>query len=150
MIDSLTSMTQAAHLTAVVVLYGQSPGQSEALCSLLDVAGSRPDAAQRISLIIYDNSPKPHDASISTPFETQYIHDADNAGLARAYNAALQHARAQGSTWLLLLDQDTRLSAQYLDELLDTAAAVASRAEISAIVPKLVPPSEVSTWTESP
>jgi len=137
MIDSLTSMTQAAHLTAVVVLYGQSPGQSEALCSLLDVAAGRPDAAQRISLIIYDNSPKPHDASISTPFETQYIHDAENAGLARAYNAALQHARAQGSTWLLLLDQDTRLSAQYLDELLDTAAAVASRAEISAIVPKL-------------
>ena len=137
MIDSLTSMTQAAHLTAVVVLYDQSPGQSEALCSLLDVAVGRPDAAQRISLIIYDNSPKPHELSVTTPFETQYIHDAENAGLARAYNAALKGAQAQGSTWLLLLDQDTRLTSQYLDELLETSEAVASQSEISAIVPKL-------------
>jgi GT2 family glycosyltransferase len=137
MIDSLTSMTQAAHLTAVVVLYGQSPGQSEALSSLLDVAVGRPDAAQRISLIIYDNSPKPHEPSVSTPFETQYIHDAENAGLARAYNAALEGAQAQGSTWLLLLDQDTRLTSQYLDELLETSEAVASQSEISAIVPNL-------------
>jgi GT2 family glycosyltransferase len=130
-------MTQAAHLTAVVVLYGQSPDQSEALSSLLDVAAGRPDAAQRISLIIYDNSPKPHEPSASTSFETQYIHDAENAGLARAYNAALEGAEAQDSTWLLLLDQDTRLTSQYLDELLETSEAVASQSEIGAIVPKL-------------
>ena len=72
-------MTQAAHLTAVVVLYGQSPGQSVALSSLLEVAAERPDAAQRMSLVIYDNSPKPHEPSVSPPFETQYIHDAENA-----------------------------------------------------------------------
>jgi GT2 family glycosyltransferase len=130
-------MTQAAHLTAVVVLYGQSPGQSEALCSLLDVAASRPDAAQRISLVIYDNSPRPHELSISAPFPTQYIHDAENAGLARAYNAALAHAQAQGSTWILLLDQDTRLSAQYLDELLDASEALKSSTDVGAIVPKI-------------
>jgi GT2 family glycosyltransferase len=130
-------MTQAAHLTAVVVLYGQSPGQSEALCSMLDVAAARADAAQRISLIIYDNSPRPHELSISAPFPTQYIHDAENAGLARAYNAALAHAQAQRSTWLLLLDQDTRLSPQYLDELLDASEALKSSTDVGAIVPKI-------------
>jgi hypothetical protein len=61
-------MTQAAHLTAVVVLYGQSPGESAALSSLLEVSAGRPDATQRISLIIYDNSPRPHELSVTTSF----------------------------------------------------------------------------------
>jgi GT2 family glycosyltransferase len=130
-------MTQAAHFTAVVVLYGQSPDQSEALSSLLHLVAGRPDAAQRISLIIHDNSPTRHELSISSPLDTRYIHDGQNAGLARAYNAALERARAQGSTWLLLLDQDTRLSSQYLDELLKTSESVAGISEVSAIVPKL-------------
>jgi GT2 family glycosyltransferase len=131
------SVTQAAHLTAVLVLYGQSPGQSAALSSLLEAAAGRPEAAQRISLIIYDNSAEPHALSASMPFEAQYIHDAENAGLARAYNAALACARARGSTWLLLLDQDTLLSAEYLAELLDASDALASVGEVGAIVPKL-------------
>jgi GT2 family glycosyltransferase len=130
-------MTQAAHLTAVIVLYGQSPGQSAALSSLLEAAAGRPDAAERISLIVYDNSPEPHELSASMSFEAHYIHDAENAGLARAYNAALARAQAQGSTWLLLLDQDTRLSSEYLTELLSVSDALASSAKVAAIAPKL-------------
>lgn len=130
-------MTQAAHLTVVVVLYGQSPAESAALCSLLEAAAERPDAAQRMSLVVYDNSPRSQQASLPAQFETDYIHDAGNAGLARAYNAALARARTQGSAWLLLLDQDTRLSLQYMDELLETTAALGSSSEIGAIVPKL-------------
>jgi GT2 family glycosyltransferase len=129
-------MTQAAHLTAVLVLYGQSPAQSAAFCSLLEAIASRTDAAQRISLVIYDNSPQPHELP-STPLAAHYIHDASNAGLARAYNAALARAKADGSTWLLLLDQDTRLSHEYLAELLNAADSVQSQAQIGAIVPKL-------------
>jgi GT2 family glycosyltransferase len=130
-------MTQAAHLTAVIVLYGQSPGQSAALSSLLQAAAGQPDAAERISLLIYDNSPEPHEMSTSMSFEAQYIHDAENAGLARAYNAALARARADGSTWLLLLDQDTLLSPEYLAELLNASDALASVGQVGAIVPKL-------------
>lgn len=129
-------MTQAARLTAVLVLYGQSPAQSAAFCSLLEAMISRADAASRISLVIYDNSPQPHELpSVSLP--AHYIHDVSNAGLARAYNAALARAKADGSTWLLLLDQDTRLSHEYLAELLDAADSVQSQAQIGAIVPKL-------------
>jgi GT2 family glycosyltransferase len=130
-------MTQAAHLTAVVVLYGQSPGQSAALCSLLEAAASQPDAARHISLIVYDNSPAPQAFSGSASLETRYIHDAENAGLARAYNAALQHAKKAGSMWLLLLDQDTRLSHEYVAELLTASDSLARVAEVGAIVPKL-------------
>jgi GT2 family glycosyltransferase len=129
-------MTQAAHLTAVLVLYGQSPAQSAAFCSLLEAMGSRSDAAQRISLVIYDNSPQPHELP-SMPLAAHYIHDVSNGGLARAYNAGLARAKADGSTWLLLLDQDTRLSHEYLAELLDAADSVQSQAQIGAIVPKL-------------
>jgi GT2 family glycosyltransferase len=131
-------MTQAAHLTAVVVLYGQSPGRSAALCSLLDAAAGQPNtAAQHISLVVYDNSPAPHAPPVSAALEVRYIHDAENSGLARAYNAALTHAKESGSTWLLLLDQDTRLSSEYLTELLAACDALAPVAEVGAIVPKL-------------
>jgi GT2 family glycosyltransferase len=137
LLSAAFNMTQAAHLTAVIVLYGQSPGQSAALSSLLQAAVGQPDAAERISLIIYDNSPEPHELPASMSFEVHYIHDAENAGLARAYNAALAHARTQDSTWLLLLDQDTLLSSEYLAELLNASDALASVGEVGAIVPKL-------------
>jgi Glycosyl transferase family 2 len=137
MIDPQPSMTQAAHVTAVIVLYGQSPGESVALSSLLEALAGRPDAAERISLIIYDNSAEPHEPSAGISFAAHYIHDGENAGLARAYNAALARSQAHGSTWLLLLDQDTRLSSEYLTEMLETSNALASQEQVAAIVPKL-------------
>lgn len=129
-------MTQAAHITAVLVLYGQSPTQSAAFCSLLEAVASRPDAVQSISLVIYDNSPQPH-ALPASALTMHYIHDPANPGLAGAYNAALDKAKANGSTWLLLLDQDTRLSREYMAELLDVSKSVQSESQIGAIVPKL-------------
>ncbi|HEY3987713.1 MAG TPA: glycosyltransferase [Acidobacteriaceae bacterium] len=97
----------------------------------------RPDAAPRVSLLVYDNSPAPHELPTSTALDIHYIHNAENAGLAGAYNTALKRASADGSTWLLLLDQDTRLSPEYLAEMLDVSASVAGEPEIGAIVPKL-------------
>jgi GT2 family glycosyltransferase len=130
-------MTQAAHITAVLVLYGQSPSQSAALLSLLDAVARRPEAAERISLFLYDNSPVAHQAPAYEDLDVHYVHDSGNPGLARAYNAALARAQAEGSRWLLLLDQDTRLSEEYLRELLEAADALNGSAEIGAIVPKL-------------
>ena len=130
-------MTQAAHLTAVLVLYGQSPEQSAAFCSLLEAARRRPEATERISLFLYDNSAEPHKPQTAGPLETHYVHDPENAGLARAYNAALRRAQADGSTWLVLLDQDTRFSDEYLTELLDATETLRASAELGAIVPKL-------------
>jgi GT2 family glycosyltransferase len=135
--DSPPSMNQAARITAVVVLYGQSPHESAALRSLLDASAAHPDAARRISLLIYDNSPLPHEPSASAPLKMRYVHDGQNAGLASAYNAALKQAQSEGSTWLLLLDQDTRLSPEYLDELLQTTQQFVTDTEIASIVPKL-------------
>jgi GT2 family glycosyltransferase len=132
----LPSMTQAAHITAVLVLYCQSPTQSAAFCSLLEALASHSDAAHQISLVIYDNSPQPH-ALPASALTMHYIHDPANPGLARAYNAALDRAKANGSTWLMLLDQDTRLSSGYLSELLETTGSAQSEIQIGAIVPKI-------------
>ena len=129
-------MTQAAQITAVLVLYGQSPAQSASFCSLLEAMASDSDRAHQISLVIYDNSPQPH-ALPASAFTMHYIHDPANPGLAGAYNAALDQAKANGSTWLLLLDQDTRLSREYLAELLEVSESVQSETQIGAIVPKL-------------
>ena len=132
-----TSTARPAHLTAVVVLYGHAPQESAALRSLLDAAGARPDAAQRLSLLVYDNSSAPHPPLSGAPIANEYLHDPENAGLARAYNAALARARQNSSTWLLLLDQDTTLSRDYLDEMLDATATLEPDASVGAIVPKL-------------
>ena len=42
-----------------------------------------------------------------------------NAGIARSLNAGLAEAIVQGSRWLLTLDQDSRISATYVQDLLD-------------------------------
>ena len=47
-------------------------------------------------------------------FTGDYIQDGANPGLAARYNLAL--SRAAGATWLLLLDQDTRVTLAYAQE----------------------------------
>jgi GT2 family glycosyltransferase len=64
--------------------------------------------------------------------------NAENAGLSWAYNAGLRHAQETGAAWLLTLDQDMRLPADFLEQSFAHALGLAGRAEIAAIVPQLV------------
>jgi len=102
-------------LLPVVVLYQQSIGQSLTLQSLqLNLER----AAIRMDIFIYDNSTEPqavenHFAWKS--FNVYYTHDPQNAGLSKAYNAGAQKARLLKKEWLLLLDQDTIFSADFLE-----------------------------------
>lgn len=68
--------------------------------------------------IIYDNSCIARDISgIEQLGDFSYQHNPGNPGLAFAYNFALQHAAKIGCEWLVLLDQDTFLTAGYFQDL---------------------------------
>ncbi len=101
-------------LQAVVVIYKLEIAASKTIASLHSL-GRQPGL--EISLLIYDNSPSPQTCEhpIANLFPVTYVHDPQNGGLAPAYNRALQMAEANGAEWLLLLDQDTVLSADYFE-----------------------------------
>lgn len=123
-----------AHILAVLVLYERTPEESETFTSLRAILHHRPDLARGLNLLVYDNSPTEHNIP-ALPIATQYVSNTRNAGLARAYNTALQLADENNISWLLLLDQDTLLTEEYLAEIHSQTDAGDDRFE--AIVPKL-------------
>jgi hypothetical protein len=75
----------------------------------------------QLLVLIWDNSPRPF-VSIPdglSPFES--VADKDNPGLASAYNAALARAVATDCDWLVLLDQDTQVTLDYLEAVIEFA-----------------------------
>ena len=120
-------------LTAVLVLYRVLLEQSTCFLSLRQVLGAAANISE-FSLLVYDNSPEAGGAA-EFPATLTYRHDVSNGGVAAAYNAGLQAAQENGSQWLLLLDQDTAITREYLTELRACMASVP--AEVAAIIPRL-------------
>jgi GT2 family glycosyltransferase len=131
-------MSEAASpsIYIVVVLYNQLPVASPAVSSLFESLCASSVQPEQFHLLLYDNSPKASTALPSHP-RLLYFHDARNQGLAVAYNYALQRASEVGCSWLLLLDQDTTVTVEYLREALELAASLVDNPQVSAIVPKL-------------
>ena len=99
-------------LLVVVVLYQQSLSHIPSYDLF-----SKAVFEKKIQLVVYDNS---RETQTDPLFETDnvlYYHDGENPGLAKAYNYALAHAKKEHSSFVLL-DQDSRLSESYFDELL--------------------------------
>jgi GT2 family glycosyltransferase len=120
----------------VAALYKQSPGESNALSSFIQILSEHPAMAGYFSLVIYDNSPDSHHPPAGFPLH--YVHDPANGGLAAAYNYALSRAEETGYEWLLLLDQDTTLTREFFAELIACANTLRAQDKVAAIVPKLI------------
>jgi GT2 family glycosyltransferase len=125
-----------ARIFAVMVLYKRSLEESETFSTLRSLLQKRTDLAGAISLLLYDNSPVAQEVPV-LPIPTQYISNPANPGLAAAYSAGLQLAGQETADWLLLLDQDTTLTPEYLEEISSGAVHLLSDRKIVAIVPKL-------------
>lgn len=126
------------HIVAVAVLYKQSIQKSASVGSLLRILAAHPDWQKHVSLILYDNSAEPQPVPADLPIKPAYIHDAGNGGLAPAYQYALDQAAATGARWLLLLDQDTTLTEDFIAECLRRCAELQDSSDIGGIVPKLM------------
>jgi GT2 family glycosyltransferase len=122
----------------IVVLYKMLTSQSVAVHTLLDVFTQYPKIGGHFSLILYDNSPEPHSEDLGLNIPVSYRHDPTNAGLAAAYNYALDSAEQSRHEWLLLLDQDTTLTYEFVTELIARAIEIATQEDVAAIVPRLM------------
>ena len=128
----------ACSVLAIVVLYRCDLAQSHSVTSLFRILSEHPELAKHFSLLLYDNSPQAQDHAVQVTFPIDYVHDPSNGGLATAYNFALARAEAEQRAWLLLFDQDTVVTKEFLFELLESATKLHGQAQVGAIVPKLL------------
>ena len=124
-------------ILAVIVLYQRDPAQSQSVSSLCHILNENAELAKQFSLVLYDNSPQPQSHALTAVCPIHYVHDSANGGLASAYNFALVRAESEQRTWLLLLDQDTTLTRDFLFELVETAKTLPLSSPVAAILPKL-------------
>ncbi len=139
-------------IEAVLVLYRVRAEGSESWRTMKAALSESKELAaevgKRLRLLVYDNTPEApgsdggivEGARAETEFrmagvEVRYERDAANGGLVAAYSRALNEAG--DAEWLLLLDQDTTLTAEYLREAMRLADELAGDESVGAIVPKL-------------
>lgn len=124
----------AGDVLAVVVIYRCRPQDSSTLRSL---AASCSAAGVRLRTLIYDNGPlvgttERATAAALPDLALTYVADAGNPGLTRAYNHALARAGDAGQRWLMLLDQDSVLAADFVAV---TLASLAARPDVVLHLP---------------
>jgi GT2 family glycosyltransferase len=123
-------------ITMVMVLYKLKPEESKTFITLMQTLAINNQYHEDIELIMYDNSPVRHDFN---PLNVEgihisYHHDPRNLGIAAAYNFAWSLAKKNESTWLLLLDHDTELTAGYFNSVFNN---LDMPKEVVAVVPKI-------------
>lgn len=117
-------------IQVVVVLYGMRAEQSVALQTFMHYSKALVDG---FHLCIYNNST---DITVDYP-QAEVVNAPSNDGLAKAYNHALSRAEQHGCPWLLLLDQDTELTEEYLVALSRFVRSADSEKHVAA-VPRLL------------
>jgi GT2 family glycosyltransferase len=110
--------------------------QSRGVKSLLKALSEDEAAAKTIELMVCDNTP--YEQAPPADFSGRFYRDVTNPGLAHWYNLALRDAKESGISWILLLDQDTEATTEYIAEVIAQTEAIKNNHQIAAIVPKLV------------
>ncbi len=123
-------------ILAVLVRYQTALEESRTFRGLKSALASDPDLAGSYKVMIWDNTPEPI-AAPQLPPGFLYRRSNANLGPSGAYNQALGYARAQGHEWMLLLDQDMEVRADFLHALLRHRRQVESQGQIAAIVPTI-------------
>lgn len=108
------------HFLFVVVLYNTSMSQSLTMCSLLE----RRDLlkARGIHVLVVDNTPGLKPETLFLPNGIQYVAFGENRGLANAYQFAYHVASPDRFRFLVLMDQDSEITNDFiyaLDEMVD-------------------------------
>lgn len=117
----------------VLVLYKTGLSESRSYKSLSSII------PQQINLFVFDNSPKTFKKSKISPngnFKIEYTADVNNPGLSAAYNAALIRAILMNKKWLLLLDQDTLFTEEYIKDIYSIDKDLLAPTVV-AIIPKV-------------
>jgi GT2 family glycosyltransferase len=124
-------------ILAVVVLYKQSPEESETIRSLTRVFEQNPELKSSVRVLLWDNSPVPV-TKASLPFPVALGHAGGNVGTSGAYNHAMKFADLAGCQWLFLLDQDTTVSGELLLGMVGYSEKFKDAQEVAAVVPFVI------------
>lgn len=103
------------------------------MTSLAAAFRQHPELLKSFRVFVWDNSPTAL-VERAIPFPCDYGHDGRNLGTSGAYNRAMQFAESKGSTWLMLLDQDTNVSNEFLSRMLEYGQRLEGEAEIGTVV----------------
>ncbi len=123
-------------VTVVIVLYRMAPASSPAFQSVLDARANLRPHEGSVRIMLWDNSPD-GSTGYDIPDGVTYLSDSLNTGLANAYNRALEMAAEANSEWLVTLDQDTSLPADYFLKMSSATNVSAKIAGVGAIVPQI-------------
>ena len=121
-------------ILAVVVRYKMELRESATIAGLLDAFAEAPSLQDAYRVLVWDNTPEALE-SPELPFAFHYRHSARNLGTSGAYNGAMQFAQENGYPWMLLLDQDTTVTAEFLGVMAEHARLLLGRGEVAAIAP---------------
>src|ERR1700722_3568871 len=131
-----------SRILAVIVLYKQRPSASVTVATLARALRENPSVD--CSVLIHDNSPAGDIATEELPEGFRYYAAPVNRGLYAAYEGARLSASGQGTAgpaedcdWLLTLDQDTALPAEFFSAIEPGLRAAKEDPRIAAIVPHL-------------
>jgi GT2 family glycosyltransferase len=135
--DCCTDKMPSAQILAIVVRYKMLLTESPAIQGLLQAFACHPGLHNSVSVLIWDNSPTPlNNPELISSFA--YKHSQTNLGVSGAYNQAMKIAESMGCQWLLLLDQDTVITADFLPQMLKLGGRFLDKPEIAAVVPILI------------
>lgn len=124
---------------AAIAIYQLKINDSVSFRTLQAAAARLPTDLGSIDILIYDNTPG---AEPQRPQElsehVDYFATGLNDGLAAAFNFALATAQRKKCDWLITLDQDTVLPAEFLVEVANIAQRIKDEPSIAAIAPRIV------------
>jgi GT2 family glycosyltransferase len=130
----------AEKLLMVVVLYSAAQSSARAewrtLRCLEAAMTSHPELLNNYHLLLWDNSRVSTEIRLTIPF--QYHHAAGNDGVSGAYNGALSICEGSGYEWMMLLDDDTEVSPEYLAGMIECRSKCNDNVVIAAIAPLLL------------
>src|ERR1700677_1127436 len=126
-------MTQS--FCAVIVTYQPSPTMLENIRTVI---------AQVQGLVVVDNGSSPDALDplrmASQTLAFQMIENGENLGVAEALNQAVRWAKSKGYPWVILFDQDSRITAGFIVQMFVAWESHPRRERVVSIHPKYVDP----------
>jgi rhamnosyltransferase len=100
--------------------------------------------AQVQGLVVVDNGSSAEELSslraASRAFGFQLIENGENLGIAEALNQGVRQAKSAGFPWVILFDQDSRITEGFISKMFATWESHPERERIGAMHPKYVDP----------
>jgi glycosyltransferase involved in cell wall biosynthesis len=123
---------------AVIALYRMRSSNSPTFATLQAAAARLSPDLATLDILIYDNTPGADpQRPPELPGHVGYYSSGNNDGLASVFNYGLASAQRRKCDWLITLDQDTVLPADYLERIALIAQKIRSEPSIAAIVPQI-------------